>query len=435
MPVAAAVGGMWLLSLVASVYAVTKTRPKCMTGAILLFIAALPIAGAIIYLISRIDRTKGATITVKGDVHGEYDRAASLSCGTCAAGYDKVVYLESGAEYFELLIKEIEKAEKSVYLEYYIISRGEIFTKVYCALKKAFERGAEIKVVLDGVGSAFRLHGRELRLLKKLKAEVKVFHKLTPLPYSGLNFRDHRKIAVIDGKVAFTGGVNIADEYANIESPCGYWKDTGIAVYGEVAKVFEGLLLSMFEKNREIEVEGKGVKLCLPFYDSPPKRSGFCESAYGAAISEAKNRVHIFTPYLCMSEKLESALSFAALRGVDVKIIIPHVPDKRFALALSRTSARRLTKCGVKIYEFTPGFIHSKSLICDNRVFMGSYNLDYRSMCLNYECGIMFEGNLADEVELDFKNCMRLSAPFNDFKPSALRRLGLFFLNLFAPLI
>ena len=435
LPVAAAVSGMWVLSFIAAIVAAVKTRPKSLACSVLLFITALPVAGAILYFIWRFGKNKGAAISVEGPVPDGFSIAAKNACGTCAAGYDKVVYLENGAEYFRLLINEIEKAEKSVYLEYYIVSRGKIFTEVYSALKIARERGAEIKFVLDGVGSAFRLRGREIRLLKKLGAELKIFHRLTPLPYSRLNFRDHRKIAVIDGKVAFTGGINLADEYANIDSPHGYWKDTSVAVYGEVAKVFEALFLSVFCCKRELKVEGKGNRICLPYYDSPTKQAGFCENAYCNAIAEAKIRVHIFTPYFCVSDKLESALAFAALRGVDVRVIIPHIPDKKFAFELSRAGARRLSEKGVKFFEFTPGFMHAKSLICDDKVFIGTYNFDYRSMYLNYECGILFDGDITEEIERDFKNCTLLSAPFSDFNLSAWRKAKLFFLNLFAPLI
>lgn len=274
-----------------------------------------------------------------------------------------------------------------------------------------------------------------MKKLKTVGAEVKVFHRLKPLIYSRINFRDHRKIAAIDGKVAFTGGINIADEYANIDSPHGYWKDTGVAVYGAAAEVFEGMFLSVWNKSYKTEISGSGKYRCLPFYDSPPHRAGFCENAYAAAINSARERVHIFTPYFCATDKTAAALEFAAMRGVDVRIIIPHIPDKKYTFELSKASALPLAAKGVRFYEYTPGFMHAKSMVCDDSAFIGTYNFDFRSMRLNYECGIMFKGEICEQVERDFWDCLRLSSPFCEGKISPFRRVLRFILKLFAPLM
>ncbi len=274
-----------------------------------------------------------------------------------------------------------------------------------------------------------------MKKLKTVGAEVKVFHRLKPLIYSRINYRDHRKIAAIDGKVAFTGGINIADEYANIDSPHGYWKDTGVAVYGAAAEVFEGMFLSVWNKSYKTEISGSGKHRCLPFYDSPPHRAGFCENAYAAAINSARERVHIFTPYFCATDKTAAALEFAAMRGVDVRIIIPHIPDKKYTFELSKASALPLAAKGVRFYEYTPGFMHAKSMVCDDSAFIGTYNFDFRSMRLNYECGIMFKGEICEQVERDFWDCLRLSSPFCEGKISPFRRVLRFILRLFAPLM
>ncbi|MDE7264947.1 MAG: phosphatidylserine/phosphatidylglycerophosphate/cardiolipin synthase family protein, partial [Clostridia bacterium] len=348
-------------------------------------------------------------------------------------GYDNAVYFDSGNDYFAALIREIETAKKRVCLEYFIISRGKIFAELFSALQQAKRNGAEIFVIMDGVGSAFRCGRKELKRLKAI-AEVKIFHRLTPMPYSRLNFRDHRKIATVDGRAAFTGGVNIADEYANIRSPHGYWKDTGVAVYGAAAQIFEGMFLSVFRKKYYMDYPKGGEKRCLPYCDCPPHRSGFCENLYAHAIANSKRCVYITTPYFCAGEKLCSALAFAAERGVDVRVIIPHVPDKKYAFELSKASAEKLIARGVQFYEYTPGFMHSKSMVCDDSLFIGSYNFDYRSMRLNYECGVALDGKVADDAERDFWECLRLSEPLCD-NPSFLRRAYRFFLKLVAPLM
>ena len=436
LPVAAAFAVVWFISLIAAISVAARGGSPEINGALALLIIALPVAGAVVYAVSRIGKKECGTFTVEGaEPENGLENAAYEFCGVSGAGYDDAVYFKSGEEYFARLFKEIERAEKRVYLEYFIVCRGKIFSRLLSALRIAKKNGAEIKIIFDGIGSAFKAGRREMKKLKAVGAEIKIFNRLKPLVYSRLNFRDHRKIAAIDGKIAFTGGINVADEYANIDSPYGYWKDTGVAVYGTAAKVFEGMFLSVWNGSCRLKIKDDGKPRCLPFYDSPPHRAGFCENAYAAAINSATERVHIFTPYFCASDKLKAALEFAAMRGVDVRIIIPHTPDKKYAFELSKTAALPLIAKGVKFYEYTPGFMHAKSTVCDGSVFIGSYNLDFRSMRLNYECGIMFEGKICEEVERDFWESLRLSAHLRAEKISFFRRIYRFILTLFAPLI
>ncbi|MDE6868762.1 MAG: phosphatidylserine/phosphatidylglycerophosphate/cardiolipin synthase family protein [Clostridia bacterium] len=435
LPVAAAFTGVWLLNLLAITLIAARRGSPEINCALALFVTALPVAGAVIYFFAAVGKRHCGHLNIKNPVpESDMERAALQGCGVCGAGYENAVYFKSGGDYLAALIREIETAKKRVCLEYFIISRGKIFAELFSALQQAKRNGAEIFIVMDGVGSAFRCGRKELKRLKTV-AEVKIFHRLTPMPYSRLNFRDHRKIATVDGRAAFTGGVNIADEYANIQSPHGYWKDTGVAVYGAAAQIFEGLFLSVFRKKYYMDYpKGGGEMRCLPYCDCPPHNSGFCEDLYACAIANAKRCIYITTPYFCAGEKLSSALAFAAARGVDVRIIIPHLPDKKYAFELSKASAERLTKRGVKFYEYTPGFMHSKSMVCDDRLFIGSYNFDYRSMRLNYECGVALDGKVADDAERDFWECLRLSSPLCD-KPSCFRRAYRFFLKLVAPLM
>ena len=425
----------WILNLIAGTVAYCKGASPEISCSLILMMIALPVAGALVYLFSSMPKKGRGVLKTEGasPKSGE-ESAVKLLCGTGGVGYDRAVYLRCGEDYFPLLFKEIEGAKKSVYLEFFIVHRGKTFERLISALKSAKAGGAEIKFIIDGIGSAFKISRREIKLLRSIGAQVRVFHRLKPLFYTSLNNRDHRKIAVIDGNVVFTGGFNIGDEYANITSPYGYWKDTGVAIYGEAAKIFEGMFLSVWNRGHEIIISDRGKGRCIPYFDSPPSLSGVAENIYMTAISSAKERIHIFTPYFCAGEKIHDALVLAAMRGVDVRIIIPHIPDKKYAFELSHTCAAKLIGSGIKFYEFTPGFMHAKSMVCDDRVFIGTYNFDFRSLRLNFECGVIFEGDMCEQVERDFSESVNLSMPFIPAKAKPFRSVYRFFLKLFAPL-
>ena len=433
-PLAAAYGGTFLLSAITAAVLLARgggSEAKC---AWFVLIAGVPVAGSVIYLLATARGRRHGILNVKAGAYSPLGACANGMCGTCEAGYDGAVYFKDGAPLFERLFSEIERAKSRVCVEFFIVRRGHIFDLFLKALRTAKEGGADVKILIDGVGSAYKLRRKDLKRLQDTGAEVKVFRRLTPYPRSRLNFRDHRKIVTVDGKIAFTGGINLADEYANLGSPYGFWKDTGVVVFGTAASVFEGMFDAMWNGRHEMTLNGGGKYTCMPYCDSPPGK-GFCEELYVQKISSAHERVHITTPYFCVSEKLAAALEFAARRGVDVKVILPHIPDKRYAFELSKASAQQLTPAGVKFYEFTPGFMHAKTVICDNEVFLGSYNFDFRSMRLNFECGIMFDGNICDEVECDFNECLTLSQPLTEGRISPAKRFSRFILRLFAPLI
>ena len=432
-PLAAVYAGTFLLSAITAAVLLTRgggSEAKC---AWFVLIAGLPVAGSVIYLLVTAKCKRWGILKVTTGTLGGVSACAQNACGTCSAGYDSAIYFKDGATLFERLFYEISRAKLQVCVEFFIVSRGNILDKFIDSLNKAKANGADIKILIDGVGSAFKLRKKDVKRIRQTGAEVKVFRRITPVPRSRLSFRDHRKIVTVDGKVAFTGGINLADEYANIKSPYGFWKDTGVAIFGSAAKIFEGMFFAMWNGSEERHFESSGKYFCLPYCNSPPE--GFCEELYVHKISAAKERVHIMTPYFCVSEKLAGALKFTAMRGVDVKVILPHVPDKRYAFELSKACAHSLEPSGVQFYEFTPGFMHAKAVICDNEVFLGSYNFDFRSMRLNYECGVMLNGIICDEVELDFLDCLSVSQPLTDGKISPFKRFSRFIMRLFAPLI
>lgn len=435
MPLALALAIVWLLAAASATLLFARAGTPEIKCVWFVVIAAVPVAGALIYLIASVKPKPHAILNVTDGAAEGLSAAAHASCGTCETGYSHATYFSSGTEFWNSALTAIGGAKKSVYIEFFIIGSGHLFNSVLGALKRAKDNGADIKVIFDGLGSAFKFAKRDLKKLKSV-AEVKVFHKLTPFPNAKINLRDHRKIIAIDGKIAYTGGINLADEYINIRSPFGYWKDTGIAVYGGAAKVFEGMFLSMWQRKYEMPAPppDNGGKTCLPYYDSPHYRA-FCEDALVNAICAAEKRVHIFTPYFCVSDKTAAALAFTARRGVDVKVIIPHIPDKKYAFAVTKAFAYKMKVYGVKFYRYTPGFMHAKSVVCDDKAFLGSYNFDFRSTRFNYECGVAFDGGICDEVERDFQECLALSNELAECKPSRAKRFGRFVLRFFAPLV
>ena len=433
LPYAVTFLGAWIFTAVTFCVMLARAGATEMKLALAALIVLLPVAGAVMYLVTFSKNKDCARLYIADADAAGLEGVANSLCGTCMCGYDRAEYLSCGEQFFNLFFEELEKAEKNIYLEYFIIGRGKIFNRLITALQSAKERGADIKIVLDGVGSAFKVGKKHIKQLKKV-GEVKVFSRLSPVPKSRLNFRDHRKIAVFDGKVAFTGGINLADEYANIISPLGYWKDTAVAIYGGAAKVFEGMFLSVWHEKYEMKKPEGGKFKCLPFCDSPPNKS-FAESALEYMIAHAEREIRIMTPYFCVGERISSALSFAAQRGVDIKVILPHIPDKRYAYALSKACAAELTCSGVKFYEYMPGFMHAKSVVCDGRAYIGSYNLDFRSFRLNYECGAIFEDDIAQKITEDFENCLALSRPMQDVKCGKAGKISRLFLKVFAPLI
>lgn len=476
MPLALTFMFIWIFNGITACVLFSRRGAPEVKCAWFVLITALPVAGALIYLFASVKKKPCGVLKVeknnektpktnqncdnssKNSLLYSLAAAAENTCGTALAGYDRAEYFSGGTEFFNAVCREIECAKKCVYVEFFIVGRGKIFNSFMTAVQKARENGAEVKLIIDGVGTAFRISRKELKRLKSSGIRVKIFHRLTPFPRARLNFRDHRKIVTVDGRVAFTGGFNLADEYANITSPYGYWKDTGVAVFGAAAKIFEGMFLSVWgcsctdgegnlckndgkalkkrKKHRDftIKLPLNGEFECLPFYDSPPHRT-FFEDAFIYAVNNAKKRVYITTPYLCGSAKVLSALEFAAKRNVDVKIIIPHIPDKKYAFGLSKAYAREISLSGTGIFEFTPGFMHAKCVICDDIAFLGSYNLDYRSTHFNFECGAAFGGKICEAALRDFEESLALSKPFKDDKILPHTRFLRFVLRLFAPLM
>ena len=421
LPVAAAICLAYLLSLAATAYLLTGNGAVDFKLAWLAAVIALPVVGAVLCFISHAYSKKGGYGKILPDV-----------------GYDSYEFLNDGKIFLQRLTEQISRAEKCVYLEFYIIAKGEVWSGVYSLLCAALERGVEVKIIYDGLGSALRAPKRQFKELKKRGAEIKAFNTLLPLPLSRINIRDHRKIAVIDDCALLLGGVNIADEYAHLTAPHAYWKDGGAIFFGQAAKAFSNLFLSLFNGENALtptpDLGGNRARL-TPVADMPDRGGGVFEDAVATAIYGAKRRIYIYTPYMCLGEKLCGALSFAARRGVEVIILIPAVPDKKLPYAITKIYAQKLSESGVLIYEYTPGFMHFKGAVFDDTAYIGSYNFDFRSTRLNYENGVFCKGQLAEHLTADFISCLNLSNPINFKRQTIFKKLYSCVLSLFAPLV
>lgn len=364
-------------------------------------------------------------------------------------GGTKTKYYSLGDDFFPELIADIRSAEKFVFMEYFIIDDGSVWREIEDALIDRAQNGVEVKVIYDDVGSMFTLPKRSIKRLAASGVSVKPFNKITLSFDMRLNNRSHRKITVIDGNIAYTGGNNIADEYANRISRFGHWKDTHMRFEGNAVWSFTAMFLSFWHILSEEEIlysnympsrTDDALGYVQPLSSGPGRNDHLIQSAFINLISTAKRYVYITTPYLILDNEIQTALENATKSGVDVRIIIPHIPDKKMVYATTKSFIPPLAKAGVKVYRYTPGFIHAKMMIVDDeRAFIGTCNMDYRSFYLHYECGAMlYNIDTISEMKADFIETQSLSQetiPPNTTAPNPLRRLGQAVLRLLAPLL
>ena len=341
-------------------------------------------------------------------------------------GNTNVKYYPVGEEMFEDMKKELEKAKRFIFMEYFIVERGEMWDSILEILERKVQEGVEVRFMYDGMCCLVLLpysYPRELRA-KGLKA--KMFAPIRPALSTYQNNRDHRKILVIDGHTAFTGGINLADEYINRKVRFGHWKDTGIMVKGDAVTSFTMMFLQMWNiTEKEPEDYGRYLRdpeffyppelsmegFVIPYGDSPLDQETVGELVYLDIINTARNYVHIMTPYLILNYELVQALQFAAKRGVETIIIMPHIPDKEYAFLLAKAHYEELIRAGVQIYEYTPGFVHAKVFTSDDeKTVVGTINMDYRSLYLHFECAAyIYRNEVIKDVERDFKETLAKS--------------------------
>jgi cardiolipin synthase len=370
----------------------------------------------------------------------------------CFPVYDgtAVTYFPSGEQMLPRLLEELERAERFIFLEYFILDEGEMWDAILAILKRKAAAGVDVRVMYDGT-CEFTLLPREYpRELEKLGIQCQVFAPLEPFVSTHYNYRDHRKIAVIDGHTAFTGGVNLADEYINRIEKYGHWKDTALMLRGPAAASFTVMFLQLWSADSRSPEYHKFLRIppasadaagfVMPYSDSPLDADRVGEQVYLDLLNRAKKYVHIMTPYLILDAQMESALCYAARRGVDVRIILPGIPDKKVAYYLAKTHFPSLNAAGVKLYTYTPGFVHAKSFVVDDtEAVVGTINLDYRSLYHHFECAVYLNRVPAVwDIEADFtdtlKKCRRVTRETIKAEKWTVKLAG-FVLKTIAPLL
>ena len=333
---------------------------------------------------------------------------------------NRVTFYKSGEEWFPHFIEELKSAKEHIFMEFFIIDRGKEWTAIHDVLAQKAKEGVGVRLLYDDIGCAGLLHSVYPNQLKKEGIKCYRFNPFIPLLSGVFNNRDHRKIAVIDYKEAFTGGMNLADEYANDIVRFGYWKDAMIKIEGPAIKNLIFLFLSMFDlcQNKLSDYDKflthrfqkyEENALVTPFGDGPaPFTYQYAgESTFINMIENAKESVYICTPYYIPTENLRSAIVRAGYRGIDVRILLPGIPDKKAVYKLAVTYFKELIKAGVKVYTYNEGFNHQKSIVVDDQIaFVGTINMDYRSLVHHFECGAIFMHSAAvKDVRDDMMDC------------------------------
>ena len=362
-------------------------------------------------------------------------------------------YLTPGEVKFEKLVEELKKAKHFIFLEYFIIEEGIMWNTILEILKEKAKEGVDVRVIYDDVGCVMKLPYKYGDKLEKYGIKCRVFNPFIPIFTNRLNNRDHRKIAVIDGYVGFMGGINLADEYINSFEKYGHWKDAAILLKGEAVFNLTVMFLTMWDFINNSDDDylkyrpenftnekylSKGY--VQPFDDSPLVNEPIGETVYLNLINKAKKYIYINTPYLIIDNEMATALKIAAKYGVDVRIVTPHIPDKWFVHAVTRSYYQSFIKDNIKIYEYTPGFMHSKTFVVDDEyAVVGSINLDFRSLYLHFECGAwLYKTDSELKLKEDFLDTLELCQQISLQDCENVKwpvKFGRLILRMFSPLL
>ena len=437
-------------------------------------LSVLPVFGLILYLFIRTDLGHRLMIRRYNDIQAQTEDliASPAACkaedlppetqGLAAylerRGFPcyqntEVEYFPLGDDAFEIMLQELKRAEHFIFLEYFIVSEGYMWGRILEILTEKVREGVEVRLMYDGTCAVALLPYGYPKKLEKLGIACRMFAPLRPFVSTHYNYRDHRKIMVIDGKVGFTGGINLSDEYINRLQRYGHWKDTAIALRGDAVRSLTLMFLQMwssgelccdsteFRKYLDIAQPLRETKgYVIPYGDSPLDRDLVGEMVYMDIINRANRYVHIMTPYLIIDNEMLTALTYAARRGVEVQLILPHIPDKEIAFSLAHTYYRRLLDSGVQVYEYEPGFVHAKVFVSDDcKAVVGTINLDYRSLYHHFECAAyLYDTPEIRDIERDFREtrqkCVRASRELLRNDPP-MRKLSGACMRVIAPLL
>lgn len=351
---------------------------------------------------------------------------------------------------FEAMKADLEKAEKFIFMEYFIVEDGSCFREIEDILIRKRAQGVEIRFLYDDIGSVGKVNMFFAKRLVEEGIACRPFNPALPLLNIFLNHRDHRKITVIDGKVGFTGGYNLAEEYFDRKHPYGKWKDTGLRLEGEAVRSLTAAFLELWSvQNHQREDYGQYLNILhsvpatgfvQPFADNPLGQERAAEEVYLNLTSQSNKQLYFMTPYLIITDEMHRALRLAAKRGVDVRIITPGIPDKKMVYAVTRSYYAGLVRQGVRIYEYTPGFCHAKQCLCDGHIAtVGTSNLDYRSLYHHFENNVVLYGcdavqDIAADFAQTFPQCREVTEQYKEGRGAVLRTWQ-YILRLFAPLM
>lgn len=361
-------------------------------------------------------------------------------------------YYPLGEDYFRDMIEDLKQAENFILMEIYIVGMGQLFDEVTEVLKQKAQDGVEVYFVYDYMGSMLRLSKSAIDDLVKSGINVLSFNDKVSEAYNFFNYRTHRKMIVIDGKIGYTGGINMADEYINVGSKYGHWKDMGVKFEGPATNNFIFSFFKFWNISKKNYVEAKNYintreneevaenSYIIPFTETPTNRWPLAAQTYMRIITNAKRYVYISTPYLIIDEEMTTALKIAARSGVDVRITIPGIADKKFVYLTSKAHIEELIHAGVKIYTYDPGFNHGKVIVSDDKYsVIGSVNFDFRSLLWNLESALYtYDRKLAKEIVTDFNQMYEKSTCINESHLNSLNffsRAGYGILKLFGPLL
>ena len=464
------------LSIITVLYIINQDGSSAFKIAWILPIVFLPLFGIPLYILfgkkripeRKLERVSGMYLRYKaamapllsesGDEPAvdEDARLQSAYLEKCASSprftQTETTYYPLGDVMFPAMLEELEKAEKYIFMEFFIIEPGIMWDSILDVLRRKAAQGLDVRLIYDDMACIMRLPRDYAERMESVGIRCCTFHRFQPVPTGTLNNRDHRKICCIDGVTAFTGGVNLADEYINKRERFGHWLDCGIKVRGRAAYSFTQMFLSMWDYIRHEEddpvafrptaeaLEGIGDDgVVQPYCDSPADDEPVGETVYINMLSRAKKYVYICTPYLVVDNEIMNALTSAAQCGVDVRMICPHIPDKWYVHLVTRSYYAPLMKAGVRIYEYTPGFIHSKTFVCDDDYgICGTINLDYRSLFLHHECAVwMYKSGAIADMKASFletlEKCEEITR--ESYRRPWYVRLGQSLLRVLAPLM
>ena len=437
--------GLQLLSLFMMLYLVRKDENSAYKIGWIALMGVLPLLGGALYLsfgnkrpakqlrskLQAVDEAHRADLAQQPGQTDGLD-ASGLGMSRYLARYGRYpAWKNTAAQYFACgeamypqLLQDLERADHTIFVEYFIVHTGKMWDGVEQILRRKAAQGVDVRLIYDDFGSLLGLPSDFVIRMEKAHIRCIPFNPVVPLVSLVMNHRDHRKIVVVDGNVAYTGGVNLADEYINAEQRFGYWKDAAIRLEGAAVWNFTVMFLNVWNAFRPQETDYTAFAptrlpavqdgVVQPYADSPLDEEPLAETVYLDILSQAQRYVYIYTPYLAVGEEMLDALKSAAKRGVDVRLILPGIPDKKLVFRLSRSYYLPLLRAGVRIYEFTPGFLHAKCYVSDDRVaVVGSINMDYRSLFLHFECGTLLFHNsqiaaLRKDVERTLPQCREI---------------------------